>query len=166
MSLEERDNCEFCHGMSGGFRGHEKMLHGRILCKSCFDDRILVFGSNLAGRHGKGAALHALKHFGAKRGLGHGWHWHSYALPTKDFHLKILRLDQIKENADKFIGFATTHLHLVFELTRVGCGLAHYKDYQIGPMFAFVPHNVIVPLEWREYVRRPRPAVQSSGEPG
>jgi len=45
---------------------------------------IFIFGSNEAGRHGKGAALHARQHHGAEYGVGVGRTGDAYAIPTKD----------------------------------------------------------------------------------
>lgn len=45
---------------------------------------IFVFGSNLAGRHGKGAALVAMKKYGAISGKGYGIQGQSFGIPTKD----------------------------------------------------------------------------------
>lgn len=113
--------------------------------------QIFVFGSNLAGRHGKGAALWARKHRGAIYGQGEGLQGTSYAIPTKDQRLKPLALDQIKQHVDKFVEFAKLHPELDFLLTRVGCGLAGYTDSQIAPMFSDVPPNCILPEEWTEF---------------
>jgi hypothetical protein len=64
---------------------------------------IFVFGSNLAGRHGKGAALEALRHYGAKRGVGFGHEGLSFAIPTKDEKLKRLPLPKINGYAQLFL---------------------------------------------------------------
>ena len=45
--------------------------------------KIFVFGSNLAGRHGKGAALDAKNKYGAIYGVGFGRTGNSYAIPQK-----------------------------------------------------------------------------------
>jgi hypothetical protein len=109
---------------------------------------IFVFGSNLAGRHGKGAALTAKKYYGAVRGKGVGFHGQSYAIPTKGFNMEVLPLNTIQVYVDKFIDFARNHREYTFQVTRVGCGLAGYKDEDIAPMFADVPMNVNLPEEW------------------
>lgn len=109
---------------------------------------IFVFGSNLAGRHGKGAALTALREHGAKYGQGQGLQGNSYALPTKDDTLRPLSLAQIEGYVNKFLQFALEHPEMTFKLTRIGCGLAGYKDEKIGPMFKSAPKNVILPSEW------------------
>lgn len=109
---------------------------------------IFVFGSNLVGRHGKGAALFAKNHRGAIYGRGEGLQGNSYAIPTKDAHLKTLPLNNIMLGVARFIKFATEHPELTFELTPVGCGLAGYKPSQIGPMFSSAPPNVKKPKEF------------------
>lgn len=109
---------------------------------------IFVFGSNLAGRHGKGAALEARRHHGALYGQGTGLQGASYAIPTKDERLKTLPLPRIKTFVDTFIAFAQSRPDLTFNLTRIGCGLAGYNDHQIAPLFTAAPPNVIQPPGW------------------
>jgi len=111
---------------------------------------IFVFGSNLAGRHGKGAALYARKHHGAIYGQGEGLQGSSYAIPTKDENLNTLPSEVIRRQVARFLAFAHTHPHLTFEVTPIGCGLAGYKPEQIAPFFANRPHNVSLPPEFLE----------------
>jgi hypothetical protein len=110
---------------------------------------IFVFGSNLAGRHGKGAALYARQHHGAIYGQGVGAQGNSYAIPTKDGSLKTLSLEAIAEYVDTFKLHASTRLHEQFEVTAIGCGLAGYSPKQIAPMFAGSPQNCRLPMEFR-----------------
>lgn len=110
---------------------------------------IFVFGSNLAGRHGKGAALAARLNHGAIYGQGIGRQGDSYAIPTKDAKLGTLELDRIKPYVEEFLGYAAEHPELDFEVTRIGCGLAGYTDSQISPMFANAPTNCHLPDGWR-----------------
>lgn len=111
--------------------------------------KIFVFGSNLAGRHGRGAALTALKQWGAEYGVGRGRTGMAYALPTKDRALAPLSLRQIKYNVDEFIAYAMSELDLTFIVTKVGCGLAGYSEDDIAPMFARAPENCQLPEGWR-----------------
>jgi len=113
---------------------------------------IFVFGSNLAGRHGKGAALYARKHHGAVYGQGVGLHGSSYAIPTKDTVLRTLPLNIIEEYVQEFICFAENHPNLTFQITAIGCGLAGYKDWQIAPMFKNCPKNCILPEQWLHFI--------------
>lgn len=110
---------------------------------------IFVFGSNLAGRHGKGAALHARQKHGAKYGVGFGPTGNSYAIPTKDEHLRTLPLWHVALHVAVFIAYARDHPAIDFEVTRIGCGLAGYTDDQIAPMFAGAPANCHLPDGWR-----------------
>jgi hypothetical protein len=110
--------------------------------------KIFVFGSNLAGKHGKGAALYARQHHGAICGQGVGRQGMSYAIPTKDSGLMTLPLWVIHHYVNDFITYAETHEELTFELTRIGCGLAGYKDLDIAPMFKNAPPNIIKPTGW------------------
>lgn len=110
---------------------------------------VFVFGSNLAGRHGKGAALFARQNRGAIYGQGSGLQGDSYAIPTKDEYLKTLPLAKIKVFVNAFIVFAERHPEMEFEVTRIGCGLAGYTDNQIAPMFQGAPSNCFLPEGWR-----------------
>ncbi len=110
---------------------------------------IFVFGSNLAGRHGAGAALDAYRNHGAIYGQGVGPQGNSYAIPTKDENLKSLPLEYIELYVKKFLVYARKHPKQIFGVTRIGCGLAGYKDSDIAPMFKSAPSNCILPKEWQ-----------------
>lgn len=109
---------------------------------------VFVFGSNLAGRHGAGAALWARENRGAITGQGEGIQGQSYAIPTKDEQLRPLPLERIRQGVDRFLAFAADHGHLTFELTPIGCGLAGYSPPDIAPMFRAAPPNVQLPREF------------------
>lgn len=121
---------------------------------------VFVFGSNLAGRHGAGAALWAVRHAGAVYGQGEGPQGDSYAIPTKDGRgpgslrdpRHTLPLSRIKEGVDRFIAHAAAHRHVMFSLTPIGCGLAGYTPEQIAPLFRNAPSNVIMPPEFEGLV--------------
>lgn len=110
---------------------------------------IFVFGSNLAGRHGAGAALFAKQHHGAVYGIGIGPQGSAYAIPTKDQNLITLSVHRIREYVMEFIIYAEGHPELTFNVTRIGCGLAGYKDSDIAPMFKDAPANCHLPPGWR-----------------
>lgn len=110
---------------------------------------IFVFGSNIAGRHGKGAALCARQEHGAIYGQGLGRQGNSYAIPTKDSNLRTLSLYDIGCYVRDFLVYAKTHPELTFEVTRIGCGLAGYMDCEIAPMFKDAPLNCNLPTGWR-----------------
>lgn len=114
---------------------------------------IFVFGSNLAGIHGAGAALIARNQFGAILGVGFGPQGHSYAIPTKDRNLKSLPLDEIEPYVNIFIEYAKMLPHLTFKVTKIGCGLAGYSVTDIAPLFraAIQVKNIHLPVEfWDE----------------
>ena len=117
------------------------------------NDRIFVFGSNLAGRHGKGAALDARLHHGAIYGKGFGLQGKSYAIPTKDENLNTLPLTVIQTYVAKFIAFAKQHREMEFEVTKIGCGLAGYTPQDIAPLFNGAPKNCHLPPEFKEVIR-------------
>ena len=119
--------------------------------KSMSKTEVWVFGSNLAGRHGKGAALTAAKTYKAQRGVGTGRTGNAYAIPTKDHDLKPLPLAYIKTEVENFKVYAGMHPELHFTVTKIGCGLAGYREAEIGPMFNGVPSNCTLPLGWEKF---------------
>ena len=94
-------------------------------------DEVFVFGSNLAGMHGGGAAYAAFKKFGAIWGRGVGLQGQSYAIPTMQGGV-----ETIKPYVDDFIDFARSRPDLFFYVTRIGCGIAGFADAEIAPLFA------------------------------
>lgn len=102
---------------------------------------VFVFGSNLVGRHGAGAALYARKAYGAIYGRGEGYQGAAYAIPTKDERMATLPLFRIRNYVDQFKRFARENPHLQFKVTPIGCGLAGYTPAQISPMFEDAPEN-------------------------
>lgn len=110
---------------------------------------IFVFGSNLAGRHGKGAALCAKHSHGAVYGVGVGRTGNAYAIPTKDERIRTLPLDRIAMYVADFLDYAREHPELEFQVTKIGCGLAGYQEHEISPMFKEAPMNCHLPEWWR-----------------
>ena len=108
-------------------------------------NEIFVFGSNLRGIHGGGAAYVAYRHFGAIMGQGVGLQGQSYAIPTMQGGI-----DTIRPYVDEFIEFAKHHQNLTFLVTRIGCGIAGFTDDEISPLFnkAHDICNIILPLGW------------------
>jgi hypothetical protein len=98
-------------------------------------NEIFVFGSNLSGRHGKGAAKQALT-WGAKWGQAAGLQGRTYGIPTKDASIRrTLSIVEIKPFVDDFIEFAKNNQNLIFLVTEVGCGLAGLKPKDVAPLF-------------------------------
>lgn len=124
---------------------------------------IWVFGSNLAGRHGAGAALVAKAQFGARNGVGMGRTGQAYAIPTKDGRsggslmnpAEILELDEVATHVAAFCEYARSHPELQFFVTRVGCGLAGsaFNDQRIAPLFIGAPLNCSFPRQWQVHLR-------------
>lgn len=110
-------------------------------------NEVFVFGSNLVGYHGGGAARAALNKFGAIWGQGVGLQGQSYAIPTMQGGV-----DTIKPYVDEFITFAKTRPELKFYVTRIGCGIAGFKDEEIAPLFreALGEENIILPKSFAE----------------
>ena len=113
------------------------------------ENEIFVFGSNLAGAHGGGAARLAYNRFGAVWGEGVGLHGQTYAIPTMQGGV-----ETIKPYVDDFIRFAKEHSQLTFLVTRIGCGIAGFRDEEIAPLFtdAIDVENIILPKEFIENI--------------
>lgn len=108
-------------------------------------NEVFVFGSNLKGFHGGGAAYTAYKKFGAVWGQGVGLQGQSYAIPTMQGGV-----DTIKPYVDEFIAFAKAHPELKFFVTKIGCGIAGFTEEEIAPLFAEAHSvdNVLLPKGW------------------
>ena len=100
------------------------------------DDEVFVYGANLKGAHGLGAAKLALEKFGAVYGKGIGFQGQSYGIPTKDLNIKTLSIEEIKEYVDEFIDFARNNKDKKFFVTEIGCGLAGYNPKDIAGLFS------------------------------
>lgn len=112
-------------------------------------NEIFVFGSNLAGHHGGGAARTALVRFGAIPGQGIGLQGQSYAIPTMQGGIQTIR-----PYVNKFIEFAEAHPELKFYVTRIGCGIAGFKDEEIAPLFfkaTGIP-NIVLPKSFTDFL--------------
>lgn len=113
---------------------------------------IFVFGSNEAGIHGAGAAREALENYGAVWGDGFWFRGQSYAIPTKDREIITLPFYIVKHNVERFLMDSRAHQEFEFFVTRIGCGLAGYKNSEIAPMFSCAPNNCNMPIEWKEWM--------------
>lgn len=109
------------------------------------DGEIFVFGSNLAGRHGAGAAKIALAKYGAIYGIGNGIQGQSYGIPTKDHNFNVRSLEEIQESVKEFLQYASKTTDKVFFVTGIGCGYAGYCATQIAPFFKEAGDNVSLP---------------------
>ena len=111
------------------------------------ENEIFVFGSNLAGAHGGGAALLAYRKFGAVWGQGVGLQGQSYGIPTMHGGVETIR-----PYVDEFIAFAKQHPELTFLVTKIGCGIAGFSVAEIAPLFASAleVENVLLPQEFVE----------------
>lgn len=111
--------------------------------------QIFVFGSNLLGIHGAGAARFALENCGAWTGKSLGLYGESFAIPTCSSPGVGLSLDEIRVYVDFFHFMATdVYSDKTFFLTRIGCGFAGFTDAEIAPLFRHRLSNVIYPPEW------------------
>ena len=115
------------------------------------DNLCFVFGSNLAGRHGLGAAHTAHLNYGAIYGIPDGPQGQSYGIPTKDDNLSILFLDEIGLYVSEFVNFTRANPDISFFVTPVGTGLSGHEHKDIAPMFRGVI-NCWLPDVWGRYM--------------
>ena len=123
-------------------------------------NEIFVFGSNLEGAHGGGAAAAAMQHFGAVWGQGVGLQGMSYGIPT--MHGGV---EEIRPFVKSFIDFARLHPELSFLVTRIGCGIAGFRDEQIAPLFAeaVALENVWLPASFLDILAWQRDSENTTG---
>lgn len=106
----------------------KRIASSRIICLA--PNEVFVFGSNLQGLHGGGAARFAYEHFGAEWGQGVGLYGQSYAIPTMQGGV-----ETIKPYVDDFLQVAMIHSELDFLVTEIGCGIAGFTPQDIAPLF-------------------------------
>lgn len=117
---------------------------------------VFVFGSNLEGVHGAGAALYAAQKYGAKRGVGEGHVGMSYALPTRKVSYRggmihsidTLPLPAIQTHVDTFIQYASQHPEFRFRVTCIGTGHAGLEHDDMAPMFVAASGNCFFDSAW------------------
>lgn len=109
------------------------------------NNEIFVFGSNLDGLHGGGAARVAYQKFGAQWGKGVGMQGKCYAIPTMHGGVEV-----IKPYVEDFIEFALSHKEYTFLVTRIGCGIAGFSANEIAPLFAKAinAENILLPMDF------------------
>ncbi len=109
-------------------------------------NEVFVFGSNIHGQHMGGAARVAFDKFGAVWGQGVGLQGQSYAIPTMEGGV-----DYVAGYVDEFVLFAKAHPELFFWVTRIGCGIAGFRDEEIAPLFEAASDldNVALPESFR-----------------
>lgn len=114
------------------------------------DDRIFVFGSNLLGIHGAGAARYARVDLGAEMGVGEGLTGRTYALPTCYAPGEPVTLQELAVYVDNFLRYAESRPDLRFFLSKVGCGIAGFEEDVVAYIFwqLGIPNNVDIPPDW------------------
>ena len=145
------------------YKGIERPFHTPDAISSLKPDEVFVFGSNLQGHHGGGAARIAQMRFGAIYGQGIGLQGQSYAIPTMQGGP-----DTIQPYVDQFIDFAKEHTELFFYVTRIGCGIAGFKDQDIAPLFvdALNIENVCLPETFAKIIEQLSPRRPNEPFPG
>lgn len=116
------------------------------------EDMIFVFGSNLDGIHGAGAARYDHRNRGAQWGVGEGITGSCYALPTKGHGITFMDLNTIRLHVSIFVHYAVNNLKLKFQVTQVGCGLGGWTARDIAPLFSGASSNVYFDTAWREHL--------------
>ena len=121
------------------------------------ENEIFIFGSNLSGIHGAGAA-HTARQWGALMGKGTGIQGKTYAIPTKDRRINTLSIKAINRHVGVFINYARKHSDKKFLVTKIGCGLANLQVSDMAPLFknALELENVYLPIEFIEFLNSNR----------
>lgn len=114
--------------------------------------RVFVFGSNLAGVHGAGAARTAYREYGALWGMGYGPSGQTFAIPTKDEKIITMELNVIHGYVLSFLEYADFWREKEFQITRIGCGLAGLQDKDMANMFKGAPDNCYFDTKWIPYL--------------
>lgn len=149
------------HSGIGGYenRSHaqrpaEKTMYTPEMITRLEADEVFVFGSNLAGKHGGGAARTAYERFGAVWGKGVGHYGQTYAIPTMHGGVEAVR-----PYVDEFLRYAAAHPGLRFLVTRIGCGIAGFRDSDIAPLFAAAldTPNIVLPRSFAKLLAVPKP---------
>lgn len=122
-------------------------------------NEIFVFGSNLNGCHGGGAALIAYERFGAKLGVAEGFSGQTYAIPTLDKNMKKVSSEELAVSLSRFFVEVKKHQEYVFYLTKIGCGIDGWSVEEVRRIFWLVvdkftysgnlPNNLIIPKEFK-----------------
>lgn len=112
-----------------------------------------VFGSNLKGIHGAGAAKTALRNFGARLGIAQGKQGRSYGIATCAVPGDPLSFEEIRVNVEKFRTYHDKNENAYFYVTRVGCGYAGYSDAEIAPLFKGL-ERCYFPDIWEPYLKQ------------
>ena len=149
---EAADNGNNIFNNNNKKKNMEEMKKGRITPRwidSLKENEIFVFGSNLAGMHGGGAARIARLHFGAVMGKGVGLQGQSYAIPTMQGGVETIR-----PYVEEFIIFAHQHPELHFLVTPIGCGIAGFEAEDIAPLFESAKRmkNISLPESFWEVI--------------
>ena len=112
---------------------------------------IFVFGSNLQGYHGGGAARLAMNQWGAVWGQGTGLQGQTYAIPTMQGGIGTIR-----PYIDQFIKFAQNDPERTFLVTEIGCGIAGFRPADIAPLFknAINIPNIWLPQRFWEILQK------------
>ena len=114
-------------------------------------NEIFVFGSNLQGYHGGGAARLAMNQWGAVWGQGTGHQGQTYAIPTMQGGIGTIR-----PYIDQFIKFAQNDPEKTFLVTEIGCGIAGFRPADIAPLFknAINIPNIWLPQRFWEILQK------------
>ncbi len=115
------------------------------------DERVFVFGSNILGIHGAGAAAYAANDLGAQMGVGEGLTGRTYALPTCYRPGEPITLEELAVYVDNFLRYAEQHPETRFFVSAVGCGIAGFTEQEVSYIFRELgtPSNCDLPPGWR-----------------
>jgi len=118
------------------------MIATNNMITSLKDNQIFVFGSNLNGFHGGGAAKQAYEQFGAEWGVSEGITGNCYSFPTLDKEMKRVGLEDLELSKRKLYNTANSMPEKEFLLTPVGTGIAGFSLDVIKELFKDCPFNI------------------------
>ena len=126
----------------------KKYINTKDSIKNLEEFEIIVFGSNLNGNHSGGLAKECVEKYNAKDGVGEGHTGQCYAFPTLDKDMHQVTEIQLQQSVQKLISFANNSTGSIILLTKVGCGIAGFKEKDIKEYFKDLPANIIKPKGW------------------
>lgn len=110
-----------------------------------------VFATDVDGLHQNTEAERAVNQWGALVGNGEGPSGLSYAIPVYNSEGKVRPIEQLRGPIRRFLEYASKNKKTIFKVSRLGCDLFGYDDFDVAPYFTNAPDHVILPVGWRTH---------------
>jgi len=149
MVLDGDEELRMNSAMNNNFFMMEERRESPKVIKELKEDEVFVFGSDEKGTHQIGAAVQAVKQFGAVVGQAEGPQGQCYAIPSVGVSLVTTEVA-----VNKFTDYVVRHPEKKFILTDLECGRSEYSVEQIASLFktAYSFGNLYAPRVFRGYV--------------